>query len=103
MVEDNVSCHRLQELYVDYIKYTIKDGHLVVSGYDHAGFKGVAKIISNVTYKGSSYEVLEIAPYAFNGCDILTSLTIPSSVTSIGEYNQEIKGETNAVVIPVNC
>lgn len=27
--------------------------------------------------------------------------TIPNSVTSIGEYNQEIKGETNVEIIPV--
>ena len=29
------------------------------------------------------------------------SIDIPNSVTSIGEYNQEIKGETNVVIIPV--
>ena len=30
------------------------------------------------------------------------SIVIPDNITTIGEYNQEIKGETNVVVIPVN-
>ncbi|MBP3786260.1 MAG: leucine-rich repeat domain-containing protein [Bacteroidaceae bacterium] len=29
--------------------------------------------------------------------------TIPNSVTTIGEYNQEIKGETNVEIIPVSA
>ena len=70
--------------YLDYIKYEVKEGHLVVSGYDGVGFKGVANIVSSITYKGNSYEVLEIGR-AFAGCDKLTSVSIPNSVTSIGE------------------
>ena len=31
----------------------------------------------------------------------VTELVIPNSVTSIGEYNQEIKGETNVEITPV--
>ena len=33
----------------------------------------------------------------------ITNLVIPNSVTSIGEYNQEIKGETNVEIIPVSA
>ena len=39
--------------------------------------------------------------YKYRECSGLTSLTIPNSVTSIGEYNQEIKGETNVEIISV--
>ena len=46
-------------------------------------------------------EVQSIGQYAFYGCSGLPSITIPNSVTSIGEYNQEIKGETNVEIIPV--
>ena len=73
-----------QNFYVDYIKYTIVDGHLVVSGYDKTGLKGVAKIISRLTYRGNTYEVLEISESVFRDCTSLTSITIPNTVTSIG-------------------
>ena len=70
--------------YIDYIKYTVKEGHLAVSGYDKTGFKGVAYIISKLTYKGNTYEVLEINSEAFSRCSNLTFVTIPNSVISIG-------------------
>ena len=73
-----------KNFYLDYIKYSVNEGHLVVSGYDKKGFNGVANIVSNISYKGNYYEVLEIEKYAFIGCSGLTSITIPSKVVSIG-------------------
>ena len=77
-----------QNFYVDYIKYTVTEGHLTVSGYDYdkTGFKSIAKIISKLTYKGNTYEVFEIGYMAFLDCTSLTAVTIPNSVTSIGDY-----------------
>ena len=45
--------------------------------------------------------VESISNCAFYNCKSLASVMIPNSVTSIGEYNQEIKGETNVEIIPV--
>ena len=73
-----------KNFYLDYIKYTVKEGHLAVSGYDKSGFKGVANIVSSITYKGNFYEVLEISDKAFNNCDGLISISIPTCVTTIG-------------------
>ena len=75
-----------KSFYLDYIRYTIKDDHLIVSGYAKEDFKGNAKIASSITYKQKSYDVLGISDYAFSGCSGLTSITIPKSVTSIGYY-----------------
>lgn len=95
-----------KNFYLDYIKYTVKEGHLIVSGYDKSGFKGTANIVSSIKYKGNFYEVLEIGSraffsnkeltyvslpkciknidfFAFHGCSGLTSITIPNQVSTI--------------------
>ena len=63
-----------KNFYLDYVKYTVEEGHLVVSGYDSKGFNGIAKIVSSITYKGNFYEVLGIGKKAFRDCPGLTSI-----------------------------
>lgn len=69
-----------ENFYLNHIKYTVKDGCLVVSGYDKKGFTGKVNIVANITYKGIPYEVLAIGSWAFSDCFRLTSITIPNSV-----------------------
>ena len=75
-----------KNFYLDYIKYTIEEGHLIVSGYDQSGFKGVANIVDRITYGGDTYKVLKIGRFAFYDCTSLTSLNISNSIKSIGEW-----------------
>ena len=72
-----------KNFYVDYVKYTVEEGHLVVSGYDKTGFKGVANIVARITYKGNTYEVLKIKKDAFRNCTKVTSVSISNTVTFI--------------------
>ena len=72
--------------FVNFIKYTVKEGHLVVSGYDETGLKsinGAAKIVSMINYKGIPYQVLEIGEKAFYRSSDLTSITIPNMIRNI--------------------
>lgn len=43
-----------------------------------------------------------IAGACFGDCHLM-SISIPNTVRSIGEYNQEIEGETNVEIIPVSA
>ena len=45
----------------------------------------------------------QIAGGAFSGCQGLTDITIPNSVTSIGKYSHEIKDGTNIGITPVSA
>ena len=49
-------------------------------------YTGNVVIPESVTYNGNSYPVTSIGSSAFESCSGLTSVTIPNSVTSIGNY-----------------
>ena len=89
-----------KSFYLDYIRYTIKDDHLIVSGYAKEDFKGNAKIASSITYKQKSYDVLGISDYAFSSCKKLTSITLPNHITSIGSYAFEDCWALTKVTMP---
>ena len=43
-------------------------------------------IPETISFEGKDYSVTSIGETAFNGCNILTTITIPNSVTSIGRW-----------------
>ena len=66
-------------------------------------YTGNITIPEEVVYMNRTRSVTSIGLSAFRNCSDLTSITIPNRVTNIGEYNQEINGETNVEVVPVSA
>ena len=86
--------------YIDDIMYTAQSGHLIVSGYNQAFFTGEAIIISTLKYDGRTLKVDGIAEEAFKNCEVLTSISIPNSVASIG--NDAFSGCTSLTTVTLN-
>ena len=74
-----------KNFYIDGIKYTIENDHLVASGYDAVNFRGAAVIISTLKYQGRTMDVTSIKYEAFRNCTVMTLCVIGNKVTSIGE------------------
>ena len=70
---------------VDGIYYDISETTATVTSGDNK-YSGDIVIPESITYENSKYSVTSIGYCAFDECIGLTSVTIPNSVTSIGEF-----------------
>lgn len=71
---------------IDGLKYIIYTDHnyAVLTGNNYTQKKIV--IPASITREGKKYPVTELGAECFSSCYSLTSVTIPSSVTSLGDY-----------------
>ena len=63
--------------------------------FDHTGYG------ENLTTVSLPKDLTTIGQRAFYNRENIVTIVVPNTVRSIGEYNQEIKGETNVEIIPV--
>ncbi len=81
MISRNVSAYDFE---VNGIGYDETSTSTVSVTHDDTYFGNIV-IPSSVILNGTTYSITSIKFDAFNGCSKLTSITIPNSVTSIGE------------------
>ena len=104
-----------EHFYIDNILYTAKNDTLSVTGFDKEHFDGIVNIISQLNYDGRTMPVTSIGNRAFlnsresetnsfvdlsRSYNKITSLTIPESVTSIGESAFSCCQGLKSVIIP---
>ena len=75
-----------QYLTFSYAVLTYQSTDPSYGGYNNPGPSGDVIIPSTVTYNGNTYTVKGIGSHAFDGCNELTSVSIPNTVISIGDY-----------------
>ena len=85
-----MACHAAQYGIIDGIGYLF-DGDEAKVAYKDVGYYGDVVIPESVEYEGSTYRVTGIDKEAFIECSEMTSVQIPSSVTSIG-YGASLGG-----------
>lgn len=71
---------------IDGLKYIIytDQNYAVLTGNNYTQEEIV--IPASITWEGKKYPVTELGAKSFSNCSNLTSITIPSSVTSIGKF-----------------
>ena len=93
-----------EKVWIDGIHYSLKGNEASVTSVTEGEYSGDIIIPSSVTYQRGEnlelYSVIGIDNYAFQCCDGLTSVTIPNSVTTIGESAFEQCSGLTSVTIP---
>lgn len=67
---------------------------------DYTFYSGDITIPSTINYKGIDYIVSSIIDYCFGGCSLLTSVTLPNTIVSIGKHAFEGCSKLTSVNIP---
>ena len=89
----------IHDFFVDGIHYYLPKAGTNVEVMSGPNYKGAVTIPSTVIFNGTIYDVTVIGQFAFDGCNELTSITIPSSITRMSAYAFEGCSSLTAVHI----
>ena len=95
-------CAKAQDyVTVDGIFYYVYENTATVTYNEDVPYSGSVVIPETITYNGETYSVTSIGERAFSyHCYDVTSITIPNSVTSIGEYAFACCCNLESITIP---
>lgn len=71
------------EAIIDNIEYKLDSNSYTATVYKCKDEAVQVTIPAQIAYDGNTYRVTEIEESAFSGCESLTSITLPDSVTEI--------------------
>lgn len=91
-----------KSFYLDYIEYEIVDAHLEIVGADTRELKGDVRPYATVVYGGTAYNTLSINDNGFNGCPLITSISIPNTVTGISYHSLGNCSNLKTIYIPAS-
>ena len=86
---------------VDGIYYELKNNHAIVIGNGSNTYSGSVVIPSTVKYKNKTYEVQEINKSAFLNSINMTSISLPTSISDIGD--NAFKGCSKLDSVTLDC
>ena len=85
-------------IYYNWANSEKKELTVTSSSYSYKKYSGNVVIPESVFYENNVYSVTSIGESAFYNCNDLTSVTIPNSVWSIGNYAFQIRLSMAAIV-----
>ena len=73
---------------VDNIRYAVNTDNSTATVVRNYGYEDMTEITipASITVDGTTYTVDQIGDHCFSYCSSLTSITIPNSVTQLGDY-----------------
>lgn len=102
--EDFSVDYKGKTIYYKFTDYQKKEVKVTYKGSSHGAkdYAGEVEIPSSVVYNGTTYPVVAVDSYAFDRCDGLTKITLPSSIKKIDTAAFYYCKALTSITLPAN-